>query len=81
MIYDIDLRCTGSFYDARVWKFSHAKLAIEQRFPRYFLAGDQGYPKSEILITPYSDAEAQMDPSKKLFNMRYLEQMESFQLI
>ena len=69
-IYDIDLRCPGSFHDARVWKFSEAKFAIERRFPRFYLAGDQGYPKSEVLITPYPDAEAEVDPDKKLFNLR-----------
>ena len=69
-IYDVDLRSPGSFHDARIWKFSHAKVVIERRFPRYLLAGDQGYPKSEVLVIPYSDEEALHDPSKRLFNMR-----------
>ena len=56
--------------NSKVWKFSHAKYVIEQRFPRYYLAGNQGYPKSEVLVTPYSDAEAENDPSKRLFNIR-----------
>ena len=63
-------RCPGSFHDARVWKYSHAKFALERRFPRYLLAGDQGYPKSSLLVIPYPDAEAEYDPTKRLFNLR-----------
>ena len=70
LIYDVDFRCPGSYHDSRVWSFSEVKTVLENRFPRYFVAGDQGYPRSPILITPYSANEVDMDPSKKLFNIR-----------
>ena len=73
-------RCPGSFHDARVWKFSHAKFSLERRFPRYLLAGDQGYPKSPLLVIPYPDEEAEQDPSKRLFNIRFLGNKSIFTL-
>ena len=68
--FKLYFRSPGTHHDARVWKFSHAKVAIERQFPRYLLAGDQGYPKSDVLVIPYPDAEAEVDVSKRLFNTR-----------
>ena len=70
IIYDVDYRCPGRYHDARVWRFSQAKEYIEQRYPRYLLAGDSGYPKSNVLVTPYPRAECGNDESKRLFNLR-----------
>ena len=69
-IYDVDFRCPGGFHDAKVWRFSKVKTAIEQRWPIYFLAGDEGYPKSDVLVIPYPANQADNDPSKRLFNIR-----------
>ena len=70
LIYDVDIRCPGSFHDATVWRYSEVKNYIETRHPRFLLAGDMGYPKSPVLITPFRTAEAEADPLKHLFNMR-----------
>ena len=67
----MDSRCPGGFHDARVWRFSEAKQFLEQRWPRFLLAGDSAYPKSTVLVTPYTQAEAQDDETKRLFNLRY----------
>ena len=68
----MNFKCSGTHHDACVWKFSHAKVAVERRFPCYYLAGVQGYAKSDVLVIPYPDAEAQMDITKRLFNIRFL---------
>ena len=89
LIYDVDFRCPGQFHDARVWRFSETKQYLEQRWPRFLLAGDSAYPKSTVLVTPYTEAEAQNDASKRLFNLRYkttfhvelLHQLEYFEIV
>ena len=35
------------------------------------IAGDSGYPISEVLIKPYTTAEAANDPRKRIFNRRH----------
>ena len=35
------------------------------------IAGDSGYPISEVLIKPFTTAEAANDPRKRLFNRRH----------
>ena len=87
LIYDVDFCCPGSFHDACVWRsiekhyfsyskvifrFSAVKQYLEQRFPHYLLAGDSAYPRSLVLVTSYSRAEARDDESKRLFNLRYI---------
>ena len=57
LIRDIDVRWPGSTHDARVWCRSEVKPYLEQQ-RRFLIAGDSGYPISEILIKPYTTAEA-----------------------
>ena len=47
------------------------KPVLEQQHPLFHLAGDSGYPKSKLLVTPYSNNEAMQDESKRLFNLRH----------
>ena len=70
LIFDVDFRCPGRMHDAKVWRYSQGKQYVEQRWPRFLLVGDKGYPKSTVLVTPYTEAEAGMDESKRLFNLR-----------
>ena len=69
-IFDVDFRCPGRMHDAKVWRFSQAKQYVEQRYPRFLLAGDAGYPRSTVVVVPYTEAEAQNDDRKRLFNLR-----------
>ena len=71
LIFDVDVRCPGRMHDARIWRYSHAKQYVEQRYPRFLMAGDAGYPRSSVVVIPYSQAEARDDESKRLFNLRY----------
>ena len=48
-----------------------AKVLIEGMNPPYRVLGDSGYPISKCLITPYSTDEAEVDPTKRLFNLRH----------
>ena len=67
LIRDIDVKWPGSTHDSRVWCRSEVKPYLEQQ--RHFLiAGDSAYPISEILIKPYTTAEAANDNRKRLFN-------------
>lgn len=68
-IFDLDVRWPGSTHDARVWNRSQVKPYLEEQ-RRFFIAGDSGYPISEILIKPYSTQEAGQDRKKRLFNQR-----------
>ncbi len=69
IIYDIDCDWPGCAHDGRVWRRSGVKQFLErQHF--YLLAGDSAYTISEILMKPYSNAEALGDASKRLFNGR-----------
>jgi hypothetical protein len=55
--------------DTCIWNASQVKCIVNRK--RHFLvAGDSGYPISETCITPYHDAEAAGDPSKRLFNRK-----------
>ena len=67
--YDIDVRWPGSTHDARVWNRSQVKTYIEQQ-RRFLVAADSGYPISEVVIKPYSTAEAGQDRRKRTFNRR-----------
>ena len=58
LIYDLDLSSPGSFADSTTWRSSRVKPVLEQQHPLFRLAGDSGYPKSKLLVTPYSMAEA-----------------------
>jgi len=60
----------GSAHDARVWNYSAVKPIIEQN-RQFLLAGDSAFPLSDVLIKPFSNAEALYDPRKKLFNARH----------
>ena len=69
LIYDLDVGWPGSTHDARVWSRSEVKRHIEEQ-RRFLIAGDTGYPISEVLIKPYSTAEAGQDRRKRTFNRR-----------
>ena len=47
------------------------KKALETRQPRYRLAGDSAYPRSVMLVTPFSSEEGENDLRKRLFNLRH----------
>ena len=68
-IYDVDVGWPGSTHDSRIWSRSEVKAYLEQQ-RRCYCAGDSGYPISEILIKPYSTAEAANSRRKRLFNSR-----------
>ena len=68
-ICDIDVQWPGSTHDARIWRLSHAKQIIEEQIV-YKIAGDSGYPLSQVLVKPYSAAEVQGDPRRKTFNRK-----------
>lgn len=69
LIYDIDCGWPGSTHDARIWRMSDVKIALEQQ-QQFLLAGDSGYPISTLLVKPFSTAESRADPRKALFNGR-----------
>ena len=68
-ILDLVLGWPGSTHDSRIWKRSEVKAYIESQ-RRFYIAGDSGYPISEVLLKPYSTNEAGRDPRKRLFNKR-----------
>ena len=68
-ILDVDCSWPGSTHDSRVWNRSAVKTYMERQ-RRYYVAGDSGYPISEILMKPYPTAEAAQCPRKRLFNKR-----------
>ena len=70
LIRDIDVRWPGSTHDGRIWGRSEVKPYLEQQ-RRFLIAGDSGYPISEVLIKPYTTAEAANDPRKRIFNRRH----------
>ena len=69
LIRDVDCSWPGSTHDSRIWRLSEAKRYLEQQ-RRFKVAGDTGYPISEILIKPYSTQEVGDDRRKRLFNKR-----------
>jgi hypothetical protein len=71
LIYDLELGATGSWYDSSIWRQSDVKKVLETMQPRFRVAGDSGYPRSVILVTPYSRAEGENDLDKRLFNLRH----------
>ena len=66
-ICDIDVQWPGATHDARIWKLSHAKQIIEEQIV-YKIAGDSGYPISQVLVKPYSKAEVNENPRRRAFN-------------
>ncbi len=70
IIYDIVNGWPGNTNDAHNWRTSQAKLYLEQLnlHYRFLLAGDSTYPISQFLMKPFSTAEAEGDPGKRLFN-------------
>ena len=69
-ICDIDVQWPGSTHDARIWRLSHAKQIIEEQI-MFKIAGDSGYPISQVLVKPYSALEVQEDPRRrKAFNRK-----------
>ena len=68
-IYDIDCGWPGSTHDARIWNRSEVKRFMEEQ-RRFLVAGDTGYPISEVLIKPYSTREVGGDVRKRTFNRR-----------
>ena len=68
-ICDIDVQWPGSTHDARIWKLSHAKHIIEEQI-EYKIAGDSGYPISQVLVKPYSAAEVNGNPRRRTFNRK-----------
>ncbi len=70
LIQAIDVEWHGAVHDARVWRLSLVRPVIEER-PQFLLAGDSGYPISEVLMTPFSARESAGDPRKARFNRRH----------
>ena len=66
---DIDVGWPGGTHDSRVWARSDVELYIEEQ-RRFLIAGDSGYPISEVLIKPYSTAEAGNNRRKRIFNSK-----------
>lgn len=70
LIYDLNLGSPGSFSDSTTWRCSDVKGILEGQHPKFLLAGDSGYPKSKLLVTPFSNDDALGDANKRLFNLR-----------
>ena len=68
-ILDVDCSWPGSTHDSRVWNRSAVKAYMERQ-RRFCIAGDSGYPISEVLMKPYPTAEGAQCPRKRLFNKR-----------
>jgi hypothetical protein len=66
-IYDFDCGWPGSTHDARIWNRSEVKRHMEEQ-RRFLVAGDTGYPISEVLIKPYSTREVGGDVRMRTFN-------------
>jgi len=69
LLRDIVVGFPGSVHDARIWKLSDVKLYWESQ-RRFNIAGDSGYPISEVLVKPFTAQESGNDRSKRLFNKR-----------
>ena len=69
-ILDIDLQWPGSTQDAGIYRNSEVKEYVEGLVPHYKLAGDTGYPISQVLMKPFLTQQARNDPQKRLFNIR-----------
>ena len=68
-IYDVDCGWPGATHDSRIWNRSEVKRYVEEQ-RRFLMAGDTGYPISEVLVKPYSTVESGQDRRKRLFNRR-----------
>ena len=68
-ICDLDVGWPGSTHDSRVWCRSQVKPYVEQQ-RRFLIAGDSGYPISEVLIKPFNINEASQDKRKRIFNRK-----------
>ena len=60
LIRGIDVDHPGSAHDAKLWRFSLLKPEIEADL-RFLLAADSAFPISEVLMKPFSNAEALND--------------------
>ena len=65
LIYDLVLGAPGRMHDSVVWRTSPVKVHLEEQHPLFRVLGDSAYPKSKLLITPYSTAQAANDESKR----------------
>jgi len=70
LILAFDRDWHGAAHDARIWTQSLFKPLIEAQ-PRFLLAGDSAFPISNVLVKPFSNAEAEVDARKRLFNKRH----------
>ena len=70
LILDIDAGWQGNNHDARIWDNSYVKTVIERQ-RQFLVAGDSGYPISDVLMKPYTNREALDDPAKAEFNRRH----------
>ena len=61
LFYHLELGAPGSWNDSSVWRQSEVKKSLESRQPRYRLAGDSAYPRSVMLVTPFSSEEGEND--------------------
>jgi hypothetical protein len=52
LILDIKASWQGANHDARIWENSNVKTVIERQ-RQYLVAGDSGYPISDVLMKPY----------------------------
>jgi len=68
LICALDVDLPGSAHDACIWNESLIKPLIEERRD-FLLAADSAFPISDVLIKPFSIAEALDDPLKRRFNM------------
>ena len=66
-ICDIDCRWPGGTHDSNIYHFSEARQHMESQIT-YKCAGDSGYAISQIMVKPYTTAEALNDNRKALFN-------------
>jgi hypothetical protein len=69
LVHDVDCDWHGSAHDARIWRTSLVKRVLEQQ-REHLVAGDSGYPISDVLIKPYTTQESLQDATKRLFNQR-----------
>ena len=69
IIYALDADWPGSAHDSGIWNSSLFKPLIEQQ-RRFLVAADSAFPISDVVIKPYSQADAAVDAQKARFNTR-----------
>jgi len=69
LILDIVADWQGANHDARIWENSMVKRTVERQ-REFLIAGDSGYPGSDVLVKPYPNRDALLDPRKAEFNTR-----------